>query len=80
MVKLVPSKTVEMSGPTSKCLSYKLRKNIVEEFRMVPQGQFSERNCTLAVYVPVPQVDVQVITNAIEALQFHTRAISNEIQ
>ena len=44
------------------------------------QGQFSERICGLIVDVPVPQVVVQDVANAIDFLQFQVRAISNEIQ
>ena len=37
---------------------------------MIAQAQFSERICEQILLVPVPQVDVQEITNSIEALQF----------
>ena len=40
----------------------------------------SERICEQVVDVPVPQVDMQEITNAIEALHFQSRAISDELQ
>ena len=54
--------------------------DIVDELQSVPQEQFSERMSEQIVDVPVPQVDVQDNTNAIEALKLQVRPISNEIQ
>ena len=81
VVRLLPQARVQRNDEQSVDVPFpQITEDIVEEFKTPPQGQFSVRICEQIVDVPLPRVDVREITDAIEALQFQVRAMSNEIQ